>query len=305
VSAYIDEHRDRFGVEPICSVLQFAPRTYYAIKARPPSARALRDAELKPLLARVHHNNFGVYGVDKVWAQLNREDVRVARCTVARLMRELGLRGVVRGKPKFTTIPGDAAERPRDLVDRRFSAGAPNRLWVADLTYVRTWSGFVYVAFITDVYSRMIVGWQASRSLRSDLALDALEQAIWARSGRGQRLDELVHHSDRGVQYLAIRYTERLAETGAVNSVGSKGDSYDNALAETIIGLYKAELVRNRGPWRGLDDLEYATLEWVDWFNHRRLFEAHGQIPPTEFEENYYGQRGSGRQAETQTKQPA
>jgi putative transposase len=305
VIAYIDKHRDRYGVEPICSVLQFAPRTYYAAKARPPSARAVRDEELRPEIARVHRGNFGVYGVDKVWAQLNREGVRVARCTVARLMRELGLRGVVRGKPKFTTIPGSEADRPRDLVDRRFSAGAPNRLWVADLTYVRTWSGFVYVAFITDVYSRMIVGWQASRSLRSDLALDALEQAIWARSGRGQRLDELIHHSDRGGQYLAIRYTERLAEAGAVNSVGSKGDSYDNALAETIIGLYKAELVRNRGPWRGLDDLEYATLEWIDWFNHRRLFEAHGQIPPAEFEELHYRQKGSGQQAETQTKQPA
>jgi putative transposase len=253
----------------------------------------------------VHRDNFGVYGVDKVWAQLNREGTRVARCTVARLMRELGLRGVVRGKPRYTTIPGDEADRPRDLVDRRFRAGAPNRLWVADLTYVRTWTGFVYVAFITDVYSRMIVGWQASRSLRSDLALDALEQAIWARSGRGRRLDELVHHSDRGVQYLAIRYTERLAETGAVNSVGSKGDSYDNALAETIIGLYKAELVRNRGPWRSLDDLEYATLEWVDWFNHRRLFEAHGQIPPAEFEELHYRQNDSASAAETQTKQPA
>lgn len=220
-------------------------------------------------------------------------------------MRDLGLRGVVRGKPHFTTVAADHADRPRDLVDRRFRAAAPNRLWVADLTYVRTWSGFVYVSFITDVYSRMIVGWQASRSLRSDLALDALEQAIWARSNRGQRLDELVHHSDRGVQYLSILYTERLAETGAVNSVGSKGDSYDNALAETIIGLYKAELVRNRGPWRGLDDLEYATLEWVDWFNHRRLFEAHGHIPPAEFEEIYYRQQGSGQQAETQTKLPA
>jgi putative transposase len=305
VIAYIDKHRGEYGVEPICEVLQFAPRTYYAAKARPPSARAVRDEELKPEIARVHRDNFGVYGVDKVWAQLNREGTRVARCSVARLMRELGLRGVVRGKPKFTTIPGAEADRPRDLVDRRFSAGAPNRLWVADLTYVRTWSGFVYVAFITDVYSRMIVGWQASRSLRSDLALDALEQAIWARSSRGQRLDELVHHSDRGVQYLAIRYTERLAETGAVNSVGSKGDSYDNSLAETIIGLYKAELIRNRGPWRGLDDLEYATLEWIDWFNHRRLFEAHGQIPPAEFEHNYYRQEASGQQADTQTKQPA
>jgi putative transposase len=305
VIAYIESHRDRFGVEPICTVLQFAPRTYYAAKARPPSRRALRDAKLKLEIARVHRDNFGVYGVDKVWAQLNREGVRVARCTVARLMRELGLSGVVRGKPRFTTIAGEEAPRPRDLVDRRFGVGAPNRLWVADLTYVRTWSGFVYVAFISDAYSRMIVGWQASRSLRSDLALDALEQAIWARSGRGRGLDELVHHSDRGVQYLAIRYTERLAETGAVNSVGSRGDSYDNALAETIIGLYKAELVRNRGPWRGLDHLEYATLEWVDWFNHRRLFEAHGQIPPAEFEDNHYRQNSSGQQAEAQTKQPA
>ena len=303
--AYIDTNRKLFGVEPICRVLQFAPRTYYAAKARPVSARAIRDAVLKPEIARVHRDNFGVYGVDKVWAQLNREGVRVARCTVTRLMRDLGLRGVVRGKPKYTTVAGDAADRPQDLVDRRFVAGAPNRLWVADLTYVRTWSGFVYVAFISDVYSRMIVGWQASRSLRSDLALDALEQAIWARSRPGKRLPELVHHSDRGVQYLAIRYTERLAETGAVNSVGSKGDSYDNALAETIIGLYKAELVRNRGPWRGLEDVEYATLEWVDWFNHQRLFEAHGQIPPAEFEEIYYRQKGSGQQAETQTKQPA
>jgi putative transposase len=306
VIAYIDKHRQHYGVEPICSVLQFAPRTYYAAKARRPSERALRDGELMPAIARVHADNFRVYGVDKVWAQLNREGVRVARCTVTRLMRDLGLRGVVRGTPKFTTVAGDAADRPRDLVDRSFVAGAPNRLWVADLTYVRTWSGFVYVAFITDVYSRMIVGWQASRSLRSDLALDALEQAIWARSRPGKRLHELVHHSDRGVQYLAIRYTERLAETGAVNSVGSKGDSYDNALAETMIGLYKAELVRNRGPWRGLDDLEYATLEWVDWFNHRRLFEAHGQIPPAEYEAIYYRQQeSSGQQAKTQTKQPA
>jgi putative transposase len=305
VIAYIDKHRDGFGVEPICSVLQFAPRTYYATKARPPSTRALRDGELRPEIVRVHRENFGVYGVDKVWAQLNREGVRVARCTVARLMRDLGLRGVIRGKPKYTTVAGDESDRPRDLVARSFVAGAPNRLWVADLTYVRTWSGFVYVAFITDVYSRMIVGWQASRSLRSDLALDALEQAIWARSRPGKRLHELVHHSDRGVQYLSIRYTERLAETGAVNSVGSKGDSYDNALAETMIGLYKAELVRNRGPWRGLEDLEYATLEWVDWFNNHRLFEAHGQIPPAEYEEIYYRQKGSGREAETQTKQPA
>lgn len=303
---FIDAERHRFGVEPICRELQFAPRTYFATKARPQSARAVRDGELKPEIERVHRENFGVYGVDKVWAQLNRENTRVARCTVARLMRDLGLRGVVRGKPKFTTIPGDAADRPRDLVDRNFKATAPNRLWVADLTYVRTWSGFVYVAFITDVYSRMIVGWQASRSLRSDLALDALEQAIWARSQAGQKLRELVHHSDRGVQYLSIRYTERLAETAAVNSVGSRGDSYDNALAETMNGLYKAELVRNRGPWRGLEDLEFATLEWVDWFNNRRLFEAHGHIPPAEYEAEHYRYReSSDRHSKTQTKQPA
>jgi putative transposase len=246
-----------------------------------------------------------VYGADKVWVQLNREDIRVARCTIERLMRDLGLRGAVRGKPKRTTISDDTAARPRDLVDRNFTASAPNRLWVADLTYVRTWSGFVYVAFITDVYSRMIVGWQASRSLRTDLALDALEQAIWDRSHAGDRLDELVHHSDRGVQYLAIRYTERLAETGAVNSVGSRGDSYDNAMAESINGLYKTELVRNKGPWRGLDDLELATLEWVDWFNHRRLFEDHGRIPPAEFEANHYRQLVSANQAETHTPEPA
>jgi putative transposase len=305
VIAYIDAFRHRFGVEPICTVLQFAPRTYYAAKSRPVSARAVRDGELRPVIARVHKENFGVYGVDKVWAQLNRQGIRVARCTVARLMRDLGLRGVTRGKPKRTTIADDTVGRPRDLVDRRFSATAPNRLWVADLTYVRTWSGFVYVAFITDVYSRMIVGWQASRSLRSDLALDALEQAIWARSRAGQRLDELVHHSDRGVQYLSIRYTERLAQTGAANSVGSRGDSYDNALAETMNGLYKTELVRNRGPWRGLDDLELATLEWVDWFNHRRLFEAHGNLPPAEYETAYYRQHATSPETTTPTYEPA
>jgi len=210
----------------------------------------------------------------------------------------------VRGKKWRTTKPGPAAERPRDLVDRHFSASAPNRLWVADLTYVRTWSGFVYVSFITDVFSRRIVGWQASRSLKTDLALHALEQAIWERSRAGHALDGLVHHSDRGVQYLSIRYTERLAENGVVNSVGSRGDSFDNAMAESIIGLYKTELVRNKGPWRGLDDLELATLEWVDWFNHRRLFTELGRIPPAEFEELYYRQNVSADQAETQPKEP-
>jgi putative transposase len=305
VIAYIDAHRAKYGVEPICRALQFAPRTYWAAKARPVCARHQRDDALKPEIVRVHRENFGVYGADKVWAQLNREGHRVARCTIERLMRDLGLRGVVRGKKHRTTTSDETAARPRDLVERDFTAVAPNRLWVADLTYVRTWSGFVYVAFVTDVYSRMIVGWQASRSLRTDLALDALEQAIWSRERAGADLSDLVHHSDRGVQYLAIRYTERLAETGAVNSVGSRGDSYDNALAESMIGLYKTELVRNKGPWRGLDDLELATLEWVDWFNHRRLFEDHGRIPPAEFEANYYRQKSSSREAETQTREPA
>ena len=303
--AFIDAYRDEFGVEPICGVLQFAPSTYYSAKRRPPCARQLRDEQLCVEISRVHAENFAVYGADKVWAQLNREGTRVARCTVERLMRKLGLQGAVRGKRFRTTVTDGSGERPRDLVDRNFRVAAPNRLWVADLTYVRTWSGFVYVAFVTDAYSRRIVGWQASRSLRTDLALHALEQAIWERRRDGADLAGLVHHSDRGVQYLSIRYTERLAANGVVNSVGSRGDSYDNALAESIIGLYKTELVRNRGPWRGLDDLELATLEWVDWFNHRRLFEDHGRIPPAEFEDRYYRQTVSADQAETQTRESA
>jgi putative transposase len=279
--AYIDAHRDRFGVEPICQLLPIAPSTYHAARRRPPSARRRRDEELKAEIARVHAEHFGVYGARKVWRQLHREGIGVARCTVERLMGELGLEGVRRGKARRTTTPDAAATRPADLVERDFSAARPNQLWVADLTYVATWSGFVYVAFIIDAFSRMLVGWQAARSLRTDLALDALEMAIWRRQAQ---LEGLVHHSDRGSQYLAIRYTERLAEAGAVTSVGSRGDSYDNALAETIIGLYKAELIRRRGPWRGLDEVEYATLEWVDWFNHRRLLEPIGHIPPAEFE---------------------
>ena len=246
--AFIDAHRDRFGVEPICGVLQFAPSTYWSAKRRPPSARSVRDAELKAQIARVHSENFGVYGAPKVWAQLNRESHRVARCTVERLMRYLGLRGVTRGRPRRTTVADGAAERPRDLVGRRFSAAAPNRLWAADITYVRTWSGFAYAAFVTDAHSRPIVGWQASRSLLSDLAANALEQAIWEPNRAGADLRGLIHHCDRGTQYLPIRYTERLAANGVVASVGSRGDSYDNALAESIIGLYKTELVRNRSP---------------------------------------------------------
>ena len=286
-------------------MLQFAPSTYWSAKRRPLCARAVRDEELKPEILRVHTENFGVYGAPKIWAQLNREGIGVARCTVERLMRQLGLQGVVRGRPKRTTIPADdPASWPADLVDRQFTASAPNRLWVADITYVRTWSGFVYVALITDVFSRRIVGWQASRSLRTDLALHALEQAIWDRSRAGAGLDGLIHHSDRGGQYLSIRYTERLAENGVVASVGSRGDSYDNAMAESIIGLYKTELVRNRGPWQGLDDLELATLEWVDWFNHQRLFHELGRIPPAEYETNHYRQKEPDRKLENQTTEP-
>jgi transposase InsO family protein len=281
--AFIDDHKDRFGVEPICRVLPIAPSTYHAAR-RPASARAARDSKLQTEIARVHAEQFGVYGARKVWRQLHREGIAVARCTVERLMRRLGLEGVRRGKAHKTTMADPAAARPADLVERDFSATRPNQLWVADLTYVPTWSGFVYVAFVIDAFSRFIVGWQASRSLRTDLALDALEMAIWRRHGG---LDGLVHHSDRGSQYLAIRYTERLAEAGAVTSVGSRGDSFDNALAETIIGLYKTELVRRRGPWKGLDEVEYATLEWVDWFNHRRLLEPIGYVPPAEFEATF------------------
>jgi putative transposase len=285
MTRYIDDNKDAYGVEPICALLPIAPSTYYETKARPPSARALRDAELKTEIRRVYEANFGVYGARKVWRQLSREGIATARCTVERLMRQMGLKGVVRGKTRRTTVPDTTAPQPADLVERRFTATRPNQLWVADLTYVATWSGFCYAAFIVDAYSRFIVGWQTSTSLRTDLALDALEMAIWRRQGD---LDGLVHHSDRGVQYLAIRYTERLAEAGAVTSVGSRGDSFDNALAETIIGLYKTELIRRRGPWKGIDDVEYATLEWVDWFNHRRLMEHIGLVPPAEFENAYH-----------------
>jgi putative transposase len=292
--AYIDAHRDRFGVEPICQVLPIAPSTYYAASRRPASARAVRDTKLKGEIARVHAEQFGVYGARKVWRQLHREGISVARCTVERLMGELHLQGVRRGKTRRTTTPDATAPRPADLVDRDFSAARPNQLWVADLTYVATWSGFVYVAFIIDAFSRFLVGWQASRSLRTDLALDALEMAIWRRQAQ---LEGLVHHSDRGSQYLSIRYTQRLADAGAVTSVGSRGDSFDNALAETIIGLYKTELIRRRGPWRGLDEVEYATLEWVDWFNHRRLLEPIGHVPPAEFEAAYHRREDPSRTA--------
>ena len=291
---FIDEHRDEHGVEPICEQLPIAPSTYHEQKAREvdPSRlpdRAVRDAALREEIERVWKENFGAYGARKVWHQLGREGTEVARCTVERLMRAMGLQGVVRGRKHKTTIADETAPRPLDLVQRNFTAERPNQLWVADLTYVATWRGFVYVAFITDVFSRKIVGWRVSNSLRSDLALDALEQALHARPD----LRGLVHHSDRGVQYLSIRYTERLDEMGIAPSVGSVGDSYDNALAETINGLYKAEVIRRNGPWRNLEEVEFATLEWVDWFNNRRLFGSIGNMPPAEFEALYDGTRGS------------
>jgi putative transposase len=292
VIAYIDAHRGVFGVEPICDTLAIAPSTYYSAKIRPPCARRVRDAELKAAIGRVHAENFDVYGARKVWRQLNREGVVVSRCRVERLMRQMGLAGRIRGKKRRTTIPADVGTRPADLVDRQFSASAPNQLWIADITYVATWSGFAYTAFVTDVFSRRIVGWRVSSSLRSDLALDALEMAIWTR--RDEHLDGLVHHSDRGVQYLSIRYTERLGLAGAVTSVGSKGDSYDNAMAESINGLYKSELIYNetKGPWRTVEDVELATLAWVHWWNTKRLLEPIGNIPPAEFEAVWLANNG-------------
>jgi putative transposase len=255
---------------------KIAPNTYWAHKKRPPSKRALRDAELRVEIQRVYDENLFVYGADKIWTQLNAEDIRVARCTVERLMREMGLSGARRGRTWTTTTDSDHGfDRPADLVDRSFAAPAPNRLWVADITYVKTHSGWVYVAFVIDVFSRMVVGWQASTSLRSDLALDALEMAVWNRRRHGIDISGVVHHSDRGVQYLSIRYADRLATNEIVASVGSKGDSYDNALAESFNGLYKWELIYRQGPWQGLEDVEFATMTYVDWFNHRRL---HGTI---------------------------
>ena len=290
---YIDENKDRFGIEPICNVLPIAPSTYYEHKAkqRDPTRRSdreKRDEVLKPEIERVWQENFKVYGARKVWLQLNREEIEVARCTVARLMKIIGIQGVKRGRRTITTIAGNALDRPRDAVNRDFNASRPNALWVADLTYVATWRGFVYVAFVIDAFARRIVGWRVSNSLHTDIALDALEQALYDREAAQH--GELIHHSDRGVQYLSIRYTERLSEVGITPSVGSVGDSYDNALAETVIGLFKTELIRQQGPWRNVDDVEFATLRWVDWFNNRRLLEPIGDIPPAEKESEYYQQ---------------
>jgi putative transposase len=289
--AFIDDHRDTYGVEPICEVVPIAPSTYYDHLARRAdlarlSARARRDATLRPEIQRVFDANFRVYGVRKVWRQLQREGFDLAHCTVGRLMRSMGLQGVIRGKPVKTTVQDKAVPCPLDRVNRQFSAPAPNMLWVADFTYVATWVGFVYVAFVIDIYARRIVGWRASRTAHAGFVLDALEQAVHDR--RPARGTGLVHHSDRGSQYLSIKYTERLAEAGIEPSVGSVGDSYDNALAETINGLYKAEVIHRRSPWRSFEAVEYATLEWVDWFNHRRLLEPIGNIPPAEAEANYY-----------------
>ena len=287
--SFINTHRALYGVESICAQLPIAPSLYYEHKARevdparlPPRLR--RDRALGPEISRVYEENFHVYGARKVWRQLGREDFKVARCTVERLMRSLGLQGAVRGRKCRTTIAEEGAERPLDLVKRQFQASRPNQLWVADFTYVATWAGFVYVAFVIDVFARRIVGWRVARSMRAELVLDALEQALWSRSAT----KGVVHHSDRGSQYLSIRYCERLAEAKAQPSVGSVGDSYDNALAETIIGLYKTEVIHRHGPWRHLEAVEYATLEWVDWFNHRRLLEPIGNMPPAELEASYY-----------------
>jgi putative transposase len=303
---YIDTHRDMFGVEPICAVLKdagvkIAPSTYYAARSRPPSARSVRDAELIEEIKVTHKENLGVNGARKIHAELNRKRASgaqpatgVARCTVERLMRAEGLRGIPREKTRKTTI-GDGAEteRPEDLVERKFLATAPNQLWVADLTYVRTHAGWTYVAFVLDVFSRTIVGWQVSTSLRTDLALDALEMGLWARHRAGQDVTGLTHHSDRGVQYRAIRYTERLAEAEAVASVGSRGDSYDNAMAEALNSLFKAECIRNpamrpNGGWKSVNDVEIAFAEYVDWYNHRRLHGAIGLVPPAEYDAHHW-----------------
>jgi transposase InsO family protein len=289
--AFIDAHRDAVGVEPICKVLPIAPSTYHehAARQRDPArlpARAQRDEALKPEIMRIFEENFHVYGARKVWRQLRREGFDVARCTVERLMQAMELQGAVRGKPVRTTVSDKAAPCPLDQVNRQFHAPAPNRLWVSDFTYVATWTGFVYVAFVIDVYARVIVGWRASRTAHASFVLDALEQAIHDR--RPAHRSGLVHHSDRGSQYLSIKYTERLAEAGIEPSVGSVGDSYDNALAETINGIYKAEMIHRRGPWRSFETVEYATLQWVDWFNNRRLLGPIGNIPPAEAEQRYY-----------------
>ncbi|WP_423841741.1 IS3 family transposase [Xanthomonas citri] len=293
VMGFIDAQREHFGVESICKALQVAPSGYWRRAARRSNpallpARAKGDAELVPQIERVWTSNLQVYGYRKVWRQMLREGTAVARCTVERLMRLKGLQGARRGKKILTTVPDAKAPCPLDRVNRQFKADKPNQLWVSDFTYVSTWQGMVYVAFVVDVYARFIVGWRVSRSMRTDFVLDVLEQALYAR--KPERDGALIHHSDRGSQYVSIRYSERLAEAGIEPSVGSKGDSYDNALAETINGLYKTELIHRRAPWKSKEAVELATLEWVSWFNHHRLMESLGYIPPAEAEANYHWQ---------------
>jgi putative transposase len=293
----------RWGVEPICAVLtehglKIAPSTYYDHVTAGPTARDVREAHLIEHISRVHQQNYGVYGARKVWLALNREGITVARCTVERLMRAQGLHGAVRGQVKRTTIADPAADRARDLVGRDFNPTAPDQLWVADITYVSTWSGWVYVAFVIDAFGRRILGWRTGTSMTTQLVLDALEQAVWTRNRAGSSVDSVVAHTDRGSQYTSIRYTERLAEVGIAASVGTTGDSYDNALAETINGLYKTELIKRRGPWRTVDHVEYATAEYINWFNHRRLYEYCGDIPPVELEMAYYAQQRAQPTAE-------
>lgn len=288
---FVDRNKEEYGVEPICRQIQIAPSSYYEHKRRERDPdrlpdRIKQDMKLELDIQRVWEDNFRVYGARKVWRQLLREGIGIARCTVERLMKKLGMQGARRGRKCWTTVADDSLYRPADKVNRQFTATRPNQLWVADITFVATWTGFVYVAFITDVFARRIVGWKVSRYLHTDLVLDALEQALWAR----RKTKGLIHHSDRGSQYLSIRYTERLAKANIEASVGSVGDSYDNALAETINGLYKTEVIRHRGPWRTIEKVEFATLEWVDWFNNRRLLEPIGNIPPSEFEMAYYRQ---------------
>jgi len=293
---FIDGHKGRFGVAPICRVLtehgiKIAPSTYYDARSRPESKRGLRDEDLKIEIARVHGENYGVYGPRKVWLQLNREGIAVARCTVERLMNVLGLQGIRRGKQWKTTVADPAAVRPADLVKRRFNPPRPNALWVADFTYVATWVGVVYVAFVIDAYARRILGWRTASSMRTQLVLDALEQAVWIRRREGTAtLAGLVHHTDAGSQYTSIAFTERLAAVGASPSIGTVGDAYDNALAETVIGLYKTELINPNRPWKTVDQVEIATLRYVDWFNNNRLYEENGDIPPVELEQAYYRQ---------------
>lgn len=294
---FIDEHKDRFGVQPICRVLRehgarIAPSTYYAAICRPPSARAVRDAQLAEEIMRVWKDNYEVYGAFKIWRELNRQGIQVARCTVERLMRQLGIAGVRRGGRKIrTTVRDERHERAGDLLDRDFTAPAPNRRWVADFTHVATWGGVVYVAFVVDLYSRAIVGWSAATTKRTKLVLDALQMALWRRDRAGHAVPKgLIHHSDAGSQYTSFAFTAHLLTEGIDASIGSVGDALDNALMESTIGLYKTELINRRGPWKTLADVELATAEWVDWYNTTRIHRSIGGVPPAEYESMYYAQ---------------